>query len=62
MFLVDGRWHWPSHLPKAIYHWLAAHVLPGTLQEFLLRRPRICIVEDTTTQDAKWKFIKYNRR
>ena len=60
VFLVEtlpaGKWYHPHHMPRAVYHWLAAHMQPGTLKELLRSRPRTFAVEDSKTDDAKWKF------
>ena len=54
--LQPGKFYWAHHLPKLIYSWLAAHMLPGTLKEFLLARPQTFMVQDSNTMDAKWGF------
>ena len=40
VFLVEtlpaGKWYHPVHLPAGLYHWLATHMKPGTLNEGIL--------------------------
>ena len=55
--LHPGQFYWAHRLPRMIYSWLGAHMLPGTLKEFLLARPQMFVVENSKNPlDARWGF------
>ena len=61
-FLVErlppGIWLESHRLPRPLYHWLAAHMRPNTLRDFLKARPGIFVVEDSQTDKSKFRFTR----